>query len=157
MKVVRICSIVLTRVFLSSLFLISALTNMLHWHETEHFLLTILSDWQNYMSFSEPISHFFGALTPWTSVLLLGGTLLELGGGCLVLLGIREKSGAALLLIFLIPTTILMYPFWFIEDGVREGPATLFLKNLAIIGGLIMVALHGAQASGKEESDSSFV
>lgn len=156
MKVIRICSIVLARFFLSAIFLISALINMLHWQETEHFLLTILSEWQNYTSFSEPLSHFFGALTPWTSLLLLGGTLLELGGGALLLLGIREKLGAALLLLFLIPTTILMHQFWFTEDGGKDVQAISFLKNMAIIGGLIMVALHGAKASGRDENSSPF-
>ncbi len=157
MKVFRICSVVVARFFLSFAFLSSALTTMLHWQEAERLLFTVLSDWQNYASFSEPISHFFGVLTPWTSLLLLGGTLLELIGGALVLLGIREKLGASLLLIFLIPTTFLMHQFWFGEDGAREVQGAVFLKNLAIIGGLIMITLHGAQASGKEESSSSFM
>ncbi len=98
MKVIRMCSIVLVRFILSSIFLVSSMMKMFHWQETENLLLTVLSDWQNYMSFSEEFSYFFGALTPWTSVLLLVATMLELGGGLLLLLGIREKLGAGLLL-----------------------------------------------------------
>ena len=154
-KVVRLCSIVLARFVLSFVFLVSALTNMFHWQETEHMVLSTLSDWQDYMSFSEEISHFFGALTPWTSVLLLVGTLLQLGGGLLVLLGIREKLGAGLLLIFLVPATILLHQFWFIEGSARETETMLFLKNLAIMGGLILVILHGAKATSREERDPS--
>lgn len=153
MKVFRISAIVLVRFVLSSVFLVSALTNMFHWQETEHILLAILSDWQNYMSFSETFSYFFGVLTPWTSVLLLIGTLLELGGGLLVLLGVREKLGAMLLLLFLIPSTILLHQFWFVEGGGKEVQTMLFLKNLAIMGGLMMVVLHGAQATSKEENE----
>lgn len=155
MKVIRLCSIVLARFVLSSVFLVSALTSMFRWQETENLLLSTLSDWQDYTSFSEEISYFLGALIPWTSVLLLVGTLLQLGGGLFVLLGIREKLGAGLLLIFLVPTTILLHQFWFIEGSAREMETMLFLKNLAIMGGLIMVVLHGAQASSKEERDSS--
>ena len=131
---------------------------MFHWQETENLLLTVLSDWQNYMSFSEEFSYFFGALTPWTSVLLLVATMLELGGGLLLLLGIREKLGAGLLLLFLLPATFLFHQFWFIEGGARELQTIMFLKNLAIMGGLIMLMLHGAQASPKDEhSHSSFM
>lgn len=152
MKVIRMCSVVLVRFILSSVFLASAFTNMLHWQEAEHSLLIILSDWQNYMSFSEEFSCFFGVLTPWTSVLLLISTLFQLGGGLLLLLGIREKLGAGLLFLFLLPATIIFHQFWFIEGGARELQTEIFLKNLAIMGGLIMVMLYGAQASSKEES-----
>lgn len=150
MKVVQICLIVLTRFILSSIFLASAMGKIFHWQETEHNLIDVLSEWQNYVSFSEGFSNFLGALTPWTSLLLLFGTLLELGGGLLVLLGIREKLGAALLLLFLVPTTILFHQFWFIEGSARELQTVMFLKNLAIMGGLIMVLIHGAQASPRE-------
>ncbi len=158
MKVLRMCSIVLVRFILSSIFLVSSMMKMFHWQETEHMLLGMLSDWQNYVSFSEEFSSFFGALTPWTSVILLVATLMELGGGLLVLLGIREKLGAGLLLLFLLPTTLLFHQFWFIEGGARELQTIMFLKNLAIMGGLIMVMLHGAQASPQDEqSHSSFM
>ena len=155
MKVIHSCAVVLVRFILSSVFLASAMTKMFHWQETEHQLLAILSDWQNYMSFYDPVSNLFGSLTPWTSVLVLFGTVLELGGGLLVLLGIREKLGAGLLLFFLIPTTVLFHQFWFLDGGARELQTIMFLKNLAIMGGLIMVLLYGAQADSEEDSRSS--
>ena len=148
------CSIVLVRLLLSSIFIVAALTNMFHWQESEHMLLTVLGDWQNYVSFSEGFSQFFGALTPWTSPLLLAATLLQLLGGLLLLSGIREKLGAGLLILFLIPVTFLLHQFWFLEGEARELQTIMFLKNLAIIGGLIMVVLHGAEASPKEENRS---
>lgn len=154
-KIFRVCAVVLARFVLSSVFLVSALTNMFHWQETEHVLLAVLSDWQNYMSFSDTLSDGFGALTSWTSVLLLAGTLLELGGSLLVLLGVREKLGASLLLLFLIPSTLLFHQFWFLEGGAREVQTDLFLKNLAIMGGLVLTILHGAQASSREEREPS--
>jgi uncharacterized membrane protein YphA (DoxX/SURF4 family) len=150
MKVIQICSIVLARFILSSIFLASAMGKIFHWQETEHSLIDVLSEWQNYVSFSEGLSNFIGALTPWSALLLLFGTLLELSGGLLVLLGIREKLGAGLLLLFLIPTTILFHQFWFIEGSARELQTVMFLKNLAIMGGLIMILIHGAQASSRE-------
>ena len=155
MKVVQMCLVVLARFILSSVFLASAMSKIFHWQETEHTLIAVLSDWQNYVSFSEGFSNFFGALTPWTSLLLLVGILFEMGGGLLVLLGIRERLGAGLLLLFMIPTTILFHQFWFIETGERELQTIMFLKNLAIMGGLIMVLLHGAQANSRDGGSGS--
>jgi uncharacterized membrane protein YphA (DoxX/SURF4 family) len=55
-----------------------------------------------------------------------------LGAFCLVT-GFKKELGAALLIIFLIPTTILFHP-----PG-EPGQLTQFLKNAAIIGGLLLV------------------
>lgn len=155
MKVLRLCSVAIARFLLSAMFLVSAMMSLIHWQESEHMLLSVLSDWQNYMGFSEEFSAFFGALTPWTSLLLLAGALFELGGGLLVLLGIKEKLGAGLLLLAFVPATILFHQFWFIDGGARELQTALFLKNLAIMGGLILVMLHGAQSGPKETERSS--
>jgi uncharacterized membrane protein YphA (DoxX/SURF4 family) len=44
-----------------------------------------------------------------------------------------------------------MHQFWFVEGGLRDVQQIMFLKNLAILGGLLMVLVFGAQAQGKEE------
>ncbi|HAB99642.1 MAG TPA: hypothetical protein DCE71_07470 [Parachlamydiales bacterium] len=63
-----------------------------------------------------------------------------------------------MLLVILHSSTFLFHQFWFIEGGARELQTIMFLKNLAIMGGLIMLMLHGAQASPKDEhSHSSFM
>lgn len=64
-------------------------------------------------------------------------TFLLLGGG-LVLLGIRGRTGAWLLIAFLIPVTYYFHPVW--SDASQE---IAFLKNLSILGGLLMVVVHG--------------
>ncbi|MDP1608790.1 MAG: DoxX family membrane protein [Chlamydiales bacterium] len=152
MKVLRVCSVVFARFSLSAAFLVSAMTHLFHWQETESILLAVLSEWQNYVSFSENFSYLFGSLTPWTSVILLVGTLLELLGSLLLLLGIREKLGAGLLFFLTALVTVIFHQFWFLDGGAREVQTSLFLKNLAIMGGLMMVILYGAKSSSREES-----
>lgn len=85
-------------------------------------------------------------MIPWTPILLLFATLFELCGGLSILLGYREKLGAILLILFLIPATVLMHQFWFVEGAMRELQLTHFLKNLAILGGLILFTLQEADA-----------
>jgi putative oxidoreductase len=86
-------------------------------------------------------------MIPFSPILLLVATLFELLGGLSVLLGAKENMGAALLVLFLIPTTILMHQFWFIEGAARELQMIHFLKNLAILGGLLMIILQGTEKS----------
>lgn len=112
--------------------------------------MSALSDWQSYLSFSEMAQNAFTTLILFTPVLLISATLMELAGSLLLLLGIREKFGAALLLAMLIPTTLLFHQFWFVESSMKEIQQAMFLKNLAIMGGLILVLLYGAQSSEKK-------
>jgi putative oxidoreductase len=150
MRAIRIAATVLARFLLSAIFLASGVNKIFHWHEMEKMLMNILCDWQTYMGFSDTAQHCFTVLTPWTPLLLIAATLLELVGGLLLLLGVREKLGASLLVLVLIPTTIIVHQFWFVEGGLRDVQQIMFLKNLAILGGLLMVLLYGAQSPAKE-------
>jgi putative oxidoreductase len=60
--------------------------------------------------------------------------------GLLLGLGITPRLAAALLLGSMIPTTLVGHPFWKEEPGPqRQNQETQFLKNLSMIGGLLMV------------------
>ncbi|MFT6937617.1 MAG: putative oxidoreductase [Saprospiraceae bacterium] len=61
-------------------------------------------------------------------------------GGLLVLFGYRAKLGAALLLAFMIPVTAIFYTDNF-SDPLEQ---TMFVKNVAIIGGLMMILVNGS-------------
>lgn len=151
MKFIRVTTVFLTRFSLSAIFLAGGINKILNWHETEKIVENILCDWQSYLAFSDTAQNALASLVPWTPLILMAGTLFELVGGLLILLGLREKLGASLLILFLIPTTVLMHQFWFIETGDRELQTAMFLKNLAILGGLFMILLHGIQTKSVEK------
>ena len=146
-KSIRVASMVLARFFLSAVFLTSGVYKIFHWHETESGLLNALCDWQSAVLSSSTMQECLGFLTPWTPLLLLVATLFEIVGALLLLLGVREKLGAALLVLVLVPATVVFHQFWFLtSDAGRDLQQAMFLKNLAILGGLILVLIHGAQA-----------
>lgn len=69
------------------------------------------------------------------AIMILAGLLLSLG--------IAPKLAATLLIGSMIPTTIVGHPFWKEEPGPqRQNQETQFLKNLGLIGGLLMVLLE---------------
>lgn len=68
----------------------------------------------------------------------------EIGGGLSVLLGLGGRWGATALASFLVPTTFLFHDFWTQPAGMqRQDQQIQFLKNLAILGGLLQVIGHG--------------
>ena len=75
---------------------------------------------------------------PFTSVFLVGAIALEIMGGLSVLLGIKTRWGAAMLIVFLIPATLIFH-----TDFSTEIEQAMFLKNLGILGGLLMLIRYG--------------
>ena len=76
---------------------------------------------------------------PLPEILAIAGGAIEILGGLMMGLGYRLRLGAVLLIVFLIPTTLLFHP------PTDAGQTTQFLKNLAILGGLLVVV--GADAA----------
>ena len=75
---------------------------------------------------------------PLTSFFLAGAIALEILGGLSVLLGIKVKWGAAMLIIFLIPATLIFH-----HDLSTELEQAMSFKNLAMLGGLLMLIQYG--------------
>ncbi|MCU0533555.1 MAG: DoxX family protein [Hydrococcus sp. Prado102] len=78
---------------------------------------------------------------PLTGIFLAMTIAVELLGGISLLLGIQARWGAAALALFLIPATLIFH-----TDFSDPNQQTQFLKNLAIIGGLLMIIQHGSGA-----------
>ncbi len=64
-------------------------------------------------------------------------------GGLSVVIGLRARVGAVLLIIFLAPATIIMHNFWAVSAGQMQGEVLIFLKNVALLGGVLMVLAFG--------------
>lgn len=75
---------------------------------------------------------------PAAGLLLMGTIVFQLLGGLSLVLGYKVKWGAILLILFLIPATLVFHsPF----DPAQR---TDFLKNLALLGGILLVIERGA-------------
>lgn len=152
MAIIRLIFTVIARFLLSLVFLAGAVNKILHWPETDRLLLQTLSEWQTYVGFSDALHDFLAVVIPLSPLLLLTATLFELIGALSVLLGIKERLGATLLILFLIPTTVIMHPFWFMEGSEKELQLVHFLKNLAILGGLFILLLRGSSEASKPKN-----
>ncbi|MGK2913633.1 MAG: DoxX family protein [Porticoccaceae bacterium] len=78
-------------------------------------------------------------------LLLVLTIAIEAGGGLMLLLGWHARSAATVICLFLIPVTIVFHGFWGIEDAqAQHMQQIMFMKNVAIMGGLIFVAAFGS-------------
>ncbi len=81
--------------------------------------------------------------------------LFELGSGLLLLIGYRTRVVALLLSLYLVPVTILFHNFWAFHGMDQQMQMVNFLKNLAILGGLLQLASDGAGGISFDQSRST--
>ncbi|MGK7877045.1 MAG: DoxX family protein [Xenococcaceae cyanobacterium] len=87
---------------------------------------------------------------PIANVLLLFTVVFQLLGGLSLLLGYKVKIGSMLLILFLIPATLVFH------NPISDiGEINNFLKNIGLIGGLLMVIYNGAGALSMDSLQES--
>jgi putative oxidoreductase len=79
-------------------------------------------------------------------VLLAAATVLELLGAISVLTGWKARWGAAALVAFLVPVTLVFHNFWAYQGAEAQLQTVQFLKNVGIGGGLLAIFAAGPGA-----------
>ena len=83
-------------------------------------------------------------------VAVIGTGLMLMAGAAMVAFGIYGDLGALVLAVFLVPTSILMHPFWKDTDPAqRQQNQMAFLRNVAYLGTALFLfgvfATYGTQ------------
>lgn len=129
MEFLRDLFILLGRVFIGGIFLWAAYDKIKHWHHT-----------MNYMKSRH---------VPQLNIVMPIAMALKIIGGLLVVLGWHAHIGALLLLIVAVPSTVWLYPFWKLPHGEEHDlEKALFRKEVAIVGGLLLILALGAGPFG---------
>ncbi|HKS81537.1 MAG TPA: DoxX family protein [Candidatus Acidoferrales bacterium] len=81
---------------------------------------------------------------PLAHIAIGAAATLEILGGLALAAGFRTKIAGWLLFLYMIPTTLLFHNFWTMQGMERMDNQSHFLKNLAIMGGLLILAANGA-------------
>jgi putative oxidoreductase len=80
------------------------------------------------------------------AVLLAAATALEILGAISVLSGWKARWGAAALVVFLVPVTLVFHDFWAYQGAEAQLQTVQFLKNVSIGGGLLAIFAAGPGA-----------
>ena len=78
-------------------------------------------------------------ITTATTFFYAGAVFVELAGGLSLLLGVWARWGAMALIVFMIPTTLMFH-----TNFGDQNQTIHFMKNLAMMGGLLYVAIYGS-------------
>lgn len=76
-------------------------------------------------------------------VLVYVAGIAEVAGGLSLLFGFLTRIGALGLLVYLVITTLYFHNFWALPEAEAKTQMVQFMKNLAIMGGLLMVVAMG--------------
>jgi putative oxidoreductase len=113
----------LGRIFISGIFLQAVLGKTLGWNGQAAYMA----------------AHGMHFVTP-----LLGAALLiEVVGTACILSGYRASTAAMIMSAYLLIVTLRLHNFWSLEGDRAAMMQTEFMKNLAIIGGLFIIAAFG--------------
>jgi putative oxidoreductase len=71
---------------------------------------------------------------------------VELACGLAILAGFKTRFAAWLLFLYLLPVTYFFHNFWAVQGQEQQMQMVNFLKNVAIMGGLLVLSVNGAGA-----------
>ena len=89
------------------------------------------------------VAYFTRLGFPAPEVMTVIAIVIELGGAALLIAGWRTRWVAWLLVLFVLIATGMAHRFWEFDAAQMANQLNHFLKNLAIIGGLLFVASFG--------------
>ncbi|ORT73574.1 DoxX family protein [Pseudomonas mosselii] len=107
-------------------------------------ILFVLSGWSKLSGFEGTVGYMTSLGAPAPMLAAAVAVIMELLVGILLILGFYTRPLALLFALFVLGTALLGHPFWNMVEPERSANMTQFLKNLAIVGGLLLLALTGA-------------
>ena len=107
------------------------------------------------MLYSGSAAYFTKLGFPAPEAMAVLAILIELGGAALLILGWQTRRIAWLLVLFVIIATAMAHRFWEFEAAQYGNQLNHFLKNVAIIGGLLYVIVLGAGRLSLDERSAT--
>jgi putative oxidoreductase len=98
------------------------------------------------MFYSGSAAYFTKLGFPAPEVMAVLAILIEIGGAALLILGWQTRRISWLLILFVVIATAMAHRFWEFDAAQYANQMNHFLKNAAIVGGLLYVAVLGAGA-----------
>jgi putative oxidoreductase len=103
----------------------------------------VLSGFQKLMGFSGLITQIAGKGLPMPEVLAVLTIVIELGAGLLLVIGWKARWAAFLIFLFIIPVSLTFHNFWTMEGAQAAMNKIQFMKNVSIMGGMLLAAAFG--------------
>ena len=96
--------------------------------------------------FTGTVAYISSVNLPLPSVLAAGSLVLEIVAGIALIVGYKTRWAALALALFTIAAAVLFHNFWAMPPDKQMMQQVIFMKNMAVTGGLLMLALAGPGA-----------
>ena len=83
---------------------------------------------------------------PFATLGAIIAAVVEIGGGVALILGYRVRIAALALAVFTLAASVIFHAYWAVPPEQAFMQQLLFNKNIAVTGGLLVLAAHGAGA-----------
>lgn len=104
----------------------------------------ILSGASKIARFGPTAAMIASADLPAANVILVLVIALEIGGGLMLIAGWHARWAAAAFCFFILCATLIFHPFWKADPVAMPSQINNFMKNFALIGGMLYVVVYGA-------------
>ena len=107
-------------------------------------VIFVKSGLQKLMGLSAFAASLAGRGIPQSAIWAVIGATVEFIGGILIVTGFRTREASLLMILFVIVATGISHRFWEYAEAARRLQESQFFKNLAIIGGFVLLFVTGA-------------
>lgn len=107
-------------------------------------VLFVISGFGKLTDYSGTVGYMNHLGAPLPSLAAAVAIVMELVVGLALLAGVAVRPLALALMLFVAGTAVLGHPFWSMEGADRALNQIHFLKNLAIMGGLLLLSITGS-------------
>ena len=107
-------------------------------------LLFVIFGWSKVTNFSGTMAYFASDNLPMPAVATLVAIVMEFFVGLALLLGVFTRPLAIILAIYTLATGLIGHQFWNMTGAAYTANEINFFKNLAIIGGQLLLYVTGA-------------
>ncbi len=157
MRVVQLFLACLGRILISLIFILAAIGHMMDWQGSVQLLTQGLHAWTGYAASMPQIIPIIDQLLGHVPLLMGIAVVFMFLGGLFVFFGVKTRFGAFLLLLFLVATSLIMHPFWYLHAPDRELQMIMFMKNLSIMGAMLYLLAFGNGGSKVAKKSKSGV
>jgi putative oxidoreductase len=107
-------------------------------------LIFIIAGLRKITGFAGTAAYMAGKGLPMVELLLVATIVIELVGGLMLALGWRARLAALALALFTAVVTPIFHGFWAFPPEQFQAQFNSFMKNVAIVGGMLYVVAYGA-------------
>jgi putative oxidoreductase len=101
--------------------------------------LFFISGINKILAFSYVAGWMASSGVPASNLLLAITIVIEVVGGLMLIVGYKARLAALVIALFLVPVTLVFHAFWSADAANFQNQLTQFLKNLSILGGMLIV------------------